>query len=230
MKNIGKTLGWGLVFILAAVVALLSARFLFQDFKVASPDFGPKFERHSIAFFTHIIGGMIALLVGPVQFLKSLRIRYPIVHRFLGRVYMLGVLAGGLAGLYLATISLGGLPTHFGFGALAVLWLASAFMAFNCVRQGDIQSHRRWMIRNYALTFAAVTLRLELPLLILAGLKFEKAFILVSWLSWLPNLLVVEAYLQRRRESKNKIADDRRRESGGRLQITNRQSAIGDRQ
>lgn len=204
MKNIGKKFGWSLVFILAILIVLASARFFFQDFKAASPEFGPKFERHIAVFLIHISGGMIALLVGPVQFLKGLRIRYPIAHRFLGRVYMLGVLAGGLAGLYLATASLGGLPTHLGFGALAVLWLASAFMAFNHIRQGDVQAHRQWMIRNYSLTFAAVTLRLELPLLIVAGLKFERAYILVSWLCWLPNILVVEAYL-RNLKSRNKV-------------------------
>ena len=58
----------------------------------------------------------------------------------------------------MALESFGGLPTHFGFGMLAVLWLFTTAMAYRRVLQGKIQSHREWMIRSFALTFAAVTL------------------------------------------------------------------------
>ena len=51
------------------------------------------------------------------------------------------------------------------------------------------------MIRNYALTFAAVTLRIELFALIAAGVPF--AYKTVAWSSWLPNLLVVEGWIRR---------------------------------
>lgn len=49
------------------------------------------------------------------------------------------------------------------FGLLAVCWLGTAFAAYQRVRSGDFGARRRWMIRSFALTFGAVTLRIYLP-------------------------------------------------------------------
>ena len=58
------------------------------------------------------------------------------------------------------------------------------------------------MVRNFAATFAAVTLRLWMPLLIIAAhLPFSVAYPLVAWLAWVPNLVLAELgirYLARR--------------------------------
>ena len=59
-----------------------------------------------------------------------------------------------------------------------------------------IAAHRRWMTRSYALTFATVTLRLWLPRLA-AIFPFETAYQTVSWLAWVPNLLIVEWAIRR---------------------------------
>jgi hypothetical protein len=53
------------------------------------------------------------------------------------------------------------------------------------------------MLRSYALIFAAVTLRIELPLLIMALGEFTPAYQVVAWLSWVPNLLWAEWYVRR---------------------------------
>jgi len=73
-----------------------------------------------------------------------------------------------LGGFALATRSQGGLVTHVGFGLLAILWFGTTAAAYFSIRRGDQVSHRRWMIRGYALTFAAVTLRWYLPLALVA--------------------------------------------------------------
>jgi len=86
-----------------------------------------------------------------------------------------------------------------GFTTLAIFWLYSGTRAFLAIRRGNVQEHRRWMLRNYALTFGAATLRIELPLLIIGGLSFSAAYTLVAWISWVPNWLVVEAWLRRRK-------------------------------
>ena len=103
------------------------------------------------------------LVEPPFQLLRrSTTRRYVRLHRWVGRVYLVGVLVGGLGGLYMAPLAYGGLSTRVGFGLLAVLWLFTGAMAYARIRARQIESHRRWMIRNYALTFAAVTLRLWL--------------------------------------------------------------------
>ncbi len=53
-----------------------------------------------------------------------------------------------------------------------MFWLYTGAQAYLSIRRRDVVAHRRWMIRNYALTFAAVTLRLELGLLQVSGLNF----------------------------------------------------------
>ena len=112
---------------------------------------------------------------------------------------VLAVLAGGLAGLYFAPTSTAGTVGRVGFTTLAIFWLYSGTRAFLAIRRGNVQEHRRWMLRNYALTFGAATLRIELPLLIIGGLSFSAAYTLVAWISWVPNWLVVEAWLRRRK-------------------------------
>ena len=89
-----------------------------------------------------------------------------------------------------------------GFTGLAVLWLGCTGFALRAILQRRMQDHRDWMIRSYALTFAAVTLRLWLPLLTQAsGVEFTEAYVTVSWLAWVPNLLIAEIAIQRRHAS-----------------------------
>jgi hypothetical protein len=110
----------------------------------------------------------------------------------MGRIYLVSVLFGGLAGLALATVSQGGVVAHLGFASLAVLWLFTAVRGYLRIRVGDDGNHRRWMIRNYALTFAAVTLRYYLPAALVCGVPFAIAYPAISWLCWVPNLIVAE--------------------------------------
>jgi uncharacterized membrane protein len=159
------------------------------------------------AFYLHIAFGGLALLLSPLQFATRLRTRAPSVHRAVGRVVLGSIAIAGTAALVLAPHSLAGTVGTLGFGLLAVLWLTFATVAFRAIRRRDVATHRRWMVRTFALTFAAVTLRLWLGVLIavqsgLAGVDpdvaFDRAYLLVPFLSWVPNLLVAEWYLATR--------------------------------
>ena len=160
----------------------------------------PHFARYILPLRLHIAGGMGALLLGPWQFSERLRARALNVHRWMGRFYLLEVGLGSIAGFVMACVSSEGLPTHLGFGILAVLWFATGLEAYRSVRKGDIQAHREWMIRNFALALAAVTLRIELPLMLaVLHWSFHVSYITVSWLCWVPNILVAEWMVRGRR-------------------------------
>lgn len=138
-----------------------------------------------------------AMLTGPLQFLARLRAARPRLHRWIGRTYVFACLTGGSAGLLLAFGSTAGPPARAGFAALAVIWILTTTQAWRMALQRRFDLHRRWMIRSFALTFAAVTLRLYLPIAQVAQLDFLSAYQAIAWLCWVPNLLVAELYLGR---------------------------------
>src|SRR5262245_54635777 len=186
-----RTLGWTVLTFLATAIARYAAAVLLV------PGFGPPFlaerrARMPVALGAHIAGGLVALALGPWQLLAGPRGKR---HRWMGRIYAVAVFAGGLGGLALATVSMGGLVAHVGFGALAILWLATTALAWRHALARDFDAHRRWMMRSLALTFAAVTLRLLLPLAGLAGVAFADAYPAIAWACWVPNLLVAEWWI-----------------------------------
>jgi len=184
-------LWWVMVFFCVSVVAYATRYFL------RTPD-DDHFSRYIVPLRLHIAGGMGALLAGPWQFSERLRARALNVHRWMGRFYLLEVVLGSIAGLAMAVVSEQGMPTHLGFGILAVLWFLTGLQAYRMVRRGNIVAHRQWMIRNFALTLAAVTLRNYLPLLLFVlHWSFRSSYITVSWLCWVPNLLIAEWMVRR---------------------------------
>lgn len=165
------------------------------------PDMRVNFEAHRIGIYTHIFCSAIALLLGPFQFSSRLRRSRPAIHRATGRIYLgVGVAIGGLSGLYMAAYAHGGIVSKLGFATLAVLWLYTGARAYAAARGGDFAAHRSWMIFNFALTFAAVTLRIHLLAFFIAGFRFESFYPFIAWLAWVPNMLVA-AFIVRR--SKN---------------------------
>jgi uncharacterized membrane protein len=191
MHRIIKLFGWSLMLILSIGVAGYAFAFLAIE-NLGSSDLKTKFATIPFAAYSHILGGAVALALGSFQFSSRLRQRFLVGHRWLGRVYLAGILFGGIGGLVLAFYSDGGMITHWGFGLLAVAWLFTGMQAYRAIRAGRINKHRAWMIRNFALTLAAVMLRIYLPLFAMTGMEFIASYRIISWLCWVPNLLVAE--------------------------------------
>lgn len=157
------------------------------------PEMRAVFQSHPIGIKSHIFASALALLLGPFQFSTRLRNRVPTLHRWMGRLYLgIAVLVGGTAGLYMAQFAFGGLPARLGFACLAVAWLYTGARAYAAILAGDVATHRRWMMRNFALAFAAVTLRLYLPSAIAMRVPPELAYPVIAWACWVPNLLAAE--------------------------------------
>jgi uncharacterized membrane protein len=162
------------------------------------PEMRAVFEANKLGIYSHVFGSVMALALGPFQFSARLRARAPGLHRWLGRLYLgVGVLVGGLSGFYMALHAFGGPLSRVGFAVLALLWIHSGLRAYVSIRAGEVAAHRRWMIRNFALTFAAVTLRVYLPGSMALGIEFERAYPVIAWLCWVPNLVAAEWLLAR---------------------------------
>ncbi len=147
-----------------------------------------------IMLYIHVFASLVALAIGPFLLSSKTRNKNRERHKRIGKVYYFCIVVGGLTGLYLAFQATGGIISTLGFGFLSIFWMATAGIALFKIRKGLVQHHRRWMIRNYSLTFAAVTLRIWLLIFVLiAGINnYETSYIIISWLCWVPNLLIAE--------------------------------------
>ncbi len=183
--------GWTIVLIGSFTVALTSARYLTLNPEVFFPRQREIYEANTLMLIVHIAGMLVAAVVGPFQFLRFLRDRRRWLHRWTGRLYIVSALIGGVGGLYMAQYSASGWVSDIGFGSMAVLVLTFTSLAYLRIRAGNVQAHREWMTRSFALIFGAVTLRIYLPLLE-GALGEQDGYALVAWLAWVPNLIGAE--------------------------------------
>lgn len=150
-------------------------------------------------FYTHVLFGITALLTGSVQFFPKFRRSNFSLHRALGKIYVIACLTGGLAGLIIAQFANGGIVSTLGFTGLALAWLITTWKAYQMARQRDFIAHNQWMTRSYAVTLAAVTLRIWLPLFTFGfGWDFTLSYQFISWFCWVPNMLIAESLIARR--------------------------------
>jgi hypothetical protein len=184
---------WFLLALFAFVNALDALRYLLPH--VPFPVDIENFRERRMALSLHALGGAIALLTGPLQFVPRFREASWNRHRVLGWTYCGAVLLGWCASLRIAPHSQTGWIASSGFLALGAACIVATGLAVKSVLRGDAMRHRRWMIRSYALTAAAITLRLYLPLIFVFHWPFSIAYPAIAWLCWIPNALAVELYL-----------------------------------
>ncbi len=187
---------WAVVALVSVGIAAWSARYVLSPPQTVEQALG---NPQGVPWLViHVAGAVTALAVGSLQFLPGLRgARRP--HRWSGRVYVAGVAVGGIAGLVLAPGSFAGPVASWGFGALGALWPVFTGLGWRAAVKGRFVEHRRWMIRSWALTLAAVTLRLYLPSSVMLELPFLEAYRVIAWLCWVPNLVLAEVWLRTRR-------------------------------
>ncbi len=110
-------------------------------------------DRHLL--IPHTLGGVIALLAGPIQFSSRLRQRHLKFHRVLGRIYVVSVFIAAATGVALAN----GRPGFPGTSMQAAAWVVCTTAAVITARNRQILAHRQWMARSYAVTFTFVSSR-----------------------------------------------------------------------
>lgn len=150
------------------------------------------------AFYVHIISAMVILVIGPFQFLKKFRSKYLTLHKWVGRAYVFGILAlAAPSGMYMAFFANGGVPSEIGFALMSSAWFTITYKAYQTIRKGEVVAHQQWMIRSFAVTFAAVTLRLwVLVLSVTTDLDSVLIEQMSAWISWIPNLIFAEVFIR----------------------------------
>ena len=199
-KSAAKILAWA--GIVAAAVAFIFKYVLFYYRHYDPVSFDPYWPRRGWLFL-HMDGGALALLTGPWQFWTGLRQRNLTVHRWTGRLYLLGVSVAivGAVGLSMTTTFQWGVVN--GIRALAIAWFVTTAMAYYTIRRRLIVLHKEWMIRSYVVTFAFVSFRFLQDYTPLSRVRPEgDRDTTIAWACWVVPLAIAEMYFQWKRTKK----------------------------
>jgi uncharacterized membrane protein len=198
--------GWVIMALACVCIVVYASRYLTFNPEVYFPQQREPYLKHEFALGVHVLSGILALLIGPVQFVRRLRRRFVRVHRFMGATYVASATALGVSGLILAPTAYTGLVASAGFTLLDLAMLFTTWTALRMIFAGRYGEHRRWMIRSFSLIMAGVMLRVWSPLydgLAAAGIvdfSFETAYPGIAWLCWVPNLLLAIWFTRHRIE------------------------------
>lgn len=152
------------------------------------------------AYYAHVLIGGVILVIGFFQLHPKSIQNFRRLHRLLGYVYVIGILMFAAPGGLIMSFFIGrGSWVQLSFLAQVCLWFYFTAMAIYSIRQRNVTAHQRWMWRSYALTLAAITLRVYI---FMASYHYDlsqpQAYATLAWLSWVPNLIITEVYLQRK--------------------------------
>jgi uncharacterized membrane protein len=199
-KKIISYAGWAIVLV-ASVFFIVNSALPYLPYNKPRltgagflPNFGPW-------ILVHIVAAMIALILGPFQFIPSIRKKYPRTHRFMGKTYLICIVIGACASLEMSVlkIMIGEKAAVFGMGLfmLGLVWLLTSGMAYWSARSRNFVQHREWMVRSFVVTCAFTTFRLSSRILTEKfGIDGNAAAELMAWACWSVPLIVAELFLQ----------------------------------
>jgi hypothetical protein len=213
IQNIGK-IGLLLILMLSSY-AMLSIAFPYLlppfprdiDFLANKPQWLVELDYYMLAFYIHISCSVLVLAAGLTQFSKRLMFRYPVWHRNIGKLYIFIVLfLSAPSGLVMAFYGSGGAAAQWAFILQATGWWFFTFMAYLRIRQSKLREHGAYMLRSYAMTFSAISLRagtyvvsyfkmsmgIRCPNEDWSLLCYPNFYVLEAWMSWMGNLFIVE--------------------------------------
>ncbi|WP_428655815.1 DUF2306 domain-containing protein [Runella sp.] len=150
-----------------------------------------------LSFYIHITSSLWTMGIGIAQFIPSFVKKYPRLHQTLGKVYVFSILfLAAPSGLGLAIYANGGLPAKVGFSFQCIIWWLTTFVAWREIKLKRWQTHIEWMMRSYGVTLAAMSLRVgSYAMVYLFHTKPIETYLTVTWLSWVGNLVIVEALI-----------------------------------
>ncbi|CAN5569598.1 hypothetical protein BH10BAC2_BH10BAC2_27900 [soil metagenome] len=157
--------------------------------------------------FIHIVSGILATIVAPLQFIPYIRAHFIKVHRITGRIYVYSIVISSITSFYLCATT----PENFwyalGLGGFTAAWLFTAVMGAITAMRGRIEQHRSWMIRSFVVTvgFSISRLLEDMVIQVHAEVGRVERLTILSWVSWIIPLIITEWLLIK---NKNKISSN----------------------
>lgn len=152
-----------------------------------------------VSFYIHVFTSPVVIISGLFQFNRWILKNHARIHRISGYAYILTVIfITGPAAFIMSLWANGGRIAQLSFVLLSILWILYTFLAYHHVKKGSIDRHAKWMLRSYALTLSAVTLRFYAYLFDVFNLDLgpKETYILLAYIAWIPNLLIAEILIK----------------------------------
>lgn len=151
-------------------------------------------------FYIHVYSAIFVLLAGFTQFNQKLLSKHPKLHRKLGYLYVVVVLLFvAPSGLFIGFFANGGFIAKAAFSILAICWFWFTLKAVLLAKKQQFKAHYNFMLRSFALTCSAITLRLwKVILVYLFHPAPMDVYQIIAWLGWIPNLLLVEWMIRKK--------------------------------
>ena len=161
----------------------------------------------NFAVAMHLSSAVIVIVAGMLQLIPQIRNRFPVFHRWNGRVYVVTAVTVSLAGLYMTWVrgSVGDIPQHLGSSLMAALIMVCAGMTLRYAMVRDFKTHRRWALRLYIVVSASLFIRAALFLSLILNRgpfgfdpnTFTGPFLtFLSFAQYLVPLALLELYLR----------------------------------
>jgi hypothetical protein len=153
-----------------------------------------------LSFYIHVFSSAAIILSGLFQFNRYIIHQQVRLHRIFGYTYVVTVLLiSGPAALVMSLYANGGWAARTSFTVLSLLWILTTAYALRCVFRKKYEKHGNWLLRSYALTLSAVTLRFYAYLfdVLRVDIPPRETYILLAWISWVPNLFFAEILIRR---------------------------------
>jgi uncharacterized membrane protein len=159
------------------------------------------------AFYIHVFSSVLALAAGLTQFSDHVLRNYRRLHRIIGWIYAVDILVINFpAAMIMAYYANGLLPSKIAFTILACLWFWFTLKAVIAARNRNISQHKRFMIRSFALTFSAITLR-SWKIILLNTIHPDPLtlYMIDAWIGFVPNLLLAEWIIWKVQRKKSSV-------------------------
>jgi len=162
------------------------------------------FAKEKALTLLHVIPGMIFMVLGPLQFVRSLRAKHPDVHRWSGRLFLTASAVIGVTGLTMALRgTIGGWDEKSAiliFGSFFLFALGKAL--WHAMHQ-EFAKHREWMIRGYAVGLAVATIRPIMGGFFAVAVMHgqtpqpQNFFGMAFWIGFVAQTIVAEIWIRR---------------------------------
>ena len=200
--TLGKTVGLAVALAVCTFIPVMMAAVSMVQIPLgALPDDSRRLASFPVSFFLHSLAGVLFGVLGPLQFVRALRLRFGTLHRLAGRVFVLAGAGLALSGLALLlqveSIATGLLDTARGVFGLALI--AALVLAVTAARAHNMRRHRAWMIRAYAIGMGQGTVALIMfPVYLITGVPptgLTTDIVVVGM--WLFNIALAEWVVRR---------------------------------